>query len=109
MRCQKGKKQDLHLFSQGLLSNFAFFSIWVFFFEHSPLTGKQRKEEAISLTTLHLFHRHLDINQTITAESSPRHIASSWTQSRNHWFPRRKSLTSKLPVLPLLSKFEQIR
>ena len=31
---------------------------------------------------------HLDISQAITAESSPLHIASSWTENRNLWFPR---------------------
>ena len=41
------------------------------------------EEEAISLTPsyhLHLLRRHLDINPAITAESSPLHIASSWTE-----------------------------
>ena len=32
-------------------------------------------------------HRHLDISRAITAESSPLYIASSWTQTRNLWFP----------------------
>ena len=37
---------------------------------------------SLSLTALyhfHLLHRHLDISQAITAESSPKHIASRWT------------------------------
>ena len=41
-----------------------FFSIRVFFHEHSRVTDQQRKEEAISLTPLYHFHplhRHLDI------------------------------------------------
>ena len=66
-----------------------FFSIWNFFQKHSRLTGQQGKMEAISLTTLyhfHRLHRHLDINWTITAESSPLHIASSRTQTWNLWF-----------------------
>ena len=46
--------------------------------------------EAISLTPLyhlHLLHRHLDISPAITAESSPLHIASSWTRTENFCFP----------------------
>ena len=42
-----------------------FFSIWVFFHEHSQFTGQQGKGEAISLTPLYHFHplhRHLDIS-----------------------------------------------
>ena len=42
-----------------------FFSIWVFFHEHSQFTGQQGKVEAISLTPLYHFHplhRHLDIS-----------------------------------------------
>ena len=49
-----------------------FFSIWVFFYEHSQITGLQRKGEHISLTPhyhFHQLHRHLDISRAITAES----------------------------------------
>ena len=35
----------------------------------------------------HPLHRHLDISGAITAESSPLHIASSWTWTGNLWFP----------------------
>ena len=62
---------------------FFFFSIWVFFHEHSRFTGKQGKKEAISLTPLYRFHplhRHLDISLVTTAESSPLHIACSRTE-----------------------------
>ena len=51
-----------------------FFSISVFFHEHSQFTGQQEKGEAISLIPLYHFHplyRHLDITRGITAESSP--------------------------------------
>ena len=68
-----------------------FFSISVFFHEHSEITGLQRKGEGISLTPhyhFHPLHRCLDISWTITAESSPLHIASSRTRTRNLWFPR---------------------
>ena len=34
-----------------------FFSIWVFFYEHSRITGLQRKGEGISLTYHYHFHR----------------------------------------------------
>ena len=32
-------------------------------------------------------HRYLDISRVITAESSPLHIASSRTRTKNLWFP----------------------
>ena len=69
---------------------YLFFSIWVFFHEHSQITGLQGKGEGISLTPhyhFHPLHRHLDISRAITAESSPLHIASSRTQTGNLWFP----------------------
>ena len=59
-----------------------FFSIWVFFHEHSRFAGQQGKGEAISLTPLYHFHplhRHLDISLAITAEISPLHIATIWS------------------------------
>ena len=55
----------------------SFFSIWVFFHEHSRFTGQQGKGESIYLTPLYHFHplhRDLDISREITAESSPLHI-----------------------------------
>ena len=66
-----------------------FFSIWVFFHEHSRFTGQQGKGEGIYLTTVYHFHplhRHLDIRQVITAERLPLHIASSQTRTGNLWF-----------------------
>ena len=71
-------------------SSIFFFSIWVFFYEHSRITGLQGKGEGISLTPhyhFHPLHRHLDISQAITAESSPLHIASNRTRTGNLWFP----------------------
>ena len=62
-----------------------FFSILVFFHEHSRFTP---------LYHFHPLHRHLDISWAITAESSPLHIASSRTQTGNLW-----SLTTKLRAL----------
>ena len=72
---------------------FCFFSIWVFFHEHSRITGLQGRGEDIYLTShyhFHLLHRQLDISWAITAESSPLHIASSRTRTGN--LSKRKSL-----------------
>ena len=66
-----------------------FFSAWVFFHEHSRVTGLHEKGEGISLTPQYHFHalyRHFDISRAITAESSPLHIASSRNQTGNLWF-----------------------
>ena len=70
-----------------VLVSLFFFSTWVPFHEHSPITGLQGKGEGISLVPhpihrhFHPLHRHLDISRAITAENSPLHIASSrtWT------------------------------
>ena len=67
-----------------------FFPIWVFFHEHSRITGRQEKGEGISLTPHYhfpLLHGRLDISRAITAESSPLHIANSRTRTGNLWFP----------------------
>ena len=66
-----------------------FFSIWVFFHEHSQFTRHQGKGEVISLTPLYHFHplyRHLEVSRAIAAESSPLHVARSWTRTENPWF-----------------------
>ena len=66
------------------------FFIWVFFHNHSRITGLQGKEEGISLIRRYYFHplhRHLDISWAITAEGSPLHIGSSRTRTGNLWFP----------------------
>ena len=71
-----------------------FFSIWVFFHDHSRITGLQGKGEGISLTPhyhFHPLHRHSYISRAITAESLPLHIASSRTRTGNLW-----SLTTEL-------------
>ena len=67
-----------------------FSSFWFFFHEHSRFTGQQGKEKDVYLTALHHFHpfhRHVDINQAITARSTPLHIASSQIQTGKLWFP----------------------
>ena len=72
------------------LSAYLLVSIWFFFHKHSRFPGQQEKEEHISLSPLyhsHPLHSHLDISQTITAESSFLHIASSRTRTENLYFP----------------------
>ena len=66
-----------------------FFSIGVFFHNHSRITGLQVKGEGISLTCHYHFHplqRYLDISRAITGESTTQDIASSLTGTEN-WFP----------------------
>ena len=66
-----------------------FFSIWFFSWNHSQITGLQEKEEGISITPYyhsHSLHRHLDINRAITTESSPLHIGSRGTRTRNLFY-----------------------
>ena len=68
-----------------------FFSIWVFFHDHSQITGLLGKGEGISLTPhyhFHPFQRHLDISRAVTAASSPLYIACTRTRAGNVWFPR---------------------
>ena len=65
-------------------SFFFFFSIWVFFHEHSRFTGQQGKGEGIYLTPLYHFHplhRRLDIGRAIAAGCSPLRIAGSRTRT----------------------------
>ena len=65
-------------------------TIWVFFHEHSLITGLQGKGEVISLTPYYHFlplHKHLDISRAITAESSLLRLGSSRTRTENLWFP----------------------
>ena len=60
------------------------------FHVHSRFIRQQGKGEAIHLAPpyhFHPLHRHLDISLAIAAESSPLHVASSWTRTRNLWFP----------------------
>ena len=65
--------------SEVFLVKGVFFSIRVFFHEHSRITGLQGKGEGISLTPYYHFHplnMRLDITRAITAESSPLHMAA---------------------------------
>ena len=73
-----------------IVINLTFFSIWIFFHEHSRITRLQGKREGISLSPhcdFHPLHRHLYISRAIIAESSPLHVASNWTPTGNLWFP----------------------
>ena len=68
---------------------FVFFSIWVFFNEHSRITGLQGKGECISLDPHYHFHtlyRQLDISRAITPESSPLHLARNRTRTGTFGF-----------------------
>ena len=68
---------------------FSFFSIRVFFHEHSQFTGQQGTGKAISAVAFHHFHalrRHPDISREVTAESSPLHVASSRTRTGTFGF-----------------------
>ena len=79
------------------LSFRSFFSIWVFFHEHSRITGLQRNGKGISLNPhyhFHPLHRHLNISWTFTS-------AHSWQPdwNRETLVSECKSLTTKLCTL----------
>ena len=75
-----------------------FFSIWVFFYKHSQITGLQ---------DFHLLLRHLDISRAITVQSSPLHIASSQTRTSNLWFLSTNRLS--LSYAPLYTSYTIIK
>ena len=69
-----GKSTMSTNFRVSMSRNSSFFSITVFFHEHSRFTDQQGKGEGIFLTPLyHLYplQRHSDVNRTITAGSPP--------------------------------------
>ena len=77
-QCSQAMKQASKEAFENNIYIYIFFSIWVFFHEHSRITGLQEKGEGISLTPhyhFHPLHRRLDISRAIAAESSPLHIA----------------------------------
>ena len=90
---KEGRKDQIQGFFsiEGMVSFIVFFfSMQVFFHEHSRITGLQEKGECISLTPHYHFyplHRHLDISWAITTESSPLCLVSSRTRTGNLWFP----------------------
>ena len=66
-----------------------FYFVFSFYLSFISRTFRGRRR-AFLLThhyQFHPLHRHLHISRTITAESSPLHIASSRTQTGNLWFP----------------------
>ena len=83
-----------------LTKKFVFFSIWVFFHEHSRMAGLQGEGEGSSLTShyhFHPIHRHLHISRAL-------HIASH--QPVSNWEPlvsERKPLITKLRALKKFS------
>ena len=90
-----------------------FFSIWIFFHEHSRFTGQQGKGEVISLTPLyhlHSFHRHLDINLVIIADYR-RELTSAHREQlgsdRESLVSERMSLTTKPRALKTLKTLPQ--
>ena len=72
---------------------FSFFAIWVFFHEHSRITGVQEWGGGgggfFFTPHLHMqpLYRHLNISRAVTAEITPLHIASSRTRTGNVQFP----------------------
>ena len=74
---------------------FDLFSIWVFFYIHSRLTGQQRKGRLLLYFICTTYTRFM-----ITAESSPLQIASRRLElNREPLVSERKSLTARLHVL----------
>ena len=87
---QLSKSDDTIFSHKNQVHKFFFFSIWVFFHEHSRFTVQQGKGEGIYLAPLYHFHPlrgHLGISRAIAAGSSPLRIAGSRTRTRNLWFP----------------------
>ena len=85
-------------------NNWIFFPTWVFFHNHSQITGLQGEGESISLTLHYHFHpiryRHLGISWVIAAGSSALGIASSCTQVGNSLFPTSScKLLSYIPYI----------
>ena len=63
-----------------------FFSIWVFFHEHSQFTGQQEKGKVICLTGLYHFYplcSYLSISRATKAETLLLYIAKCRTRTRN--------------------------
>ena len=63
-----------------------FFSIWVFFHEHSQFKGLQEKGDVISLTGLYHFYllcSYLNKSPATKAETPLQHISSCRTRTRN--------------------------
>ena len=86
MKIDKCSKLECNLYDKEtffLLSGFSFTTIH----ESQDCRGRGRAFFLTPHYPFHRLHRHLDISRTITAESSPLHIASSRTRTGNLWFP----------------------
>ena len=75
-----------NFFSHKILT-FFFLSGFSFTYIHYSQDSKEGGWVYFELYHFHPFHRHLDISRAITKESSPLHIASNRTQTKNLWFP----------------------
>ena len=92
-------KSEITVNDVALLCNSCFFSIWIFFQDHSRITGLQGKQEGISLTPhyhFHLLHRHLDISRAITAESNTYTNSQQLGSNREPLVFEPKTLITKL-------------
>ena len=101
LRLMRASLNSLDIRSK-ILRRSHFFSIWVFFHDHSRITGPQGKGKGISLSPqyhFHPLHRHLrdqpgDYNRELTsAQSEQPHSSGEPLDSE------RKSLTTKLHAL----------
>ena len=98
--CRKEETSIFHVLAE--LKSFV--PVWVFFHEHSQITGLQGKWECRSLTPdnyFHLLYRRLDISRAITVDF--RELISTHSQhpdlNRKPLVFEGKSLTSKLRAL----------
>ena len=98
IRCHKVWKKNVFpmfwfsSFSRKTERKLLFFSVSVFFHEHSRISGKKENGEAIFNSSSYHFHplqRYLGISRTITAESLPLHLGSDRTRTGYLWFPLR--------------------
>ena len=95
----------IHVFDEACFS--FFYSIWVFFHQHSRFIGQQGKGEGVSLNPLYHFHplhRHLDNSRAITTGSSLLHLCQLSQQPDSNREPlvsESKLLTTKLRTLHL--------
>ena len=67
-----------------ILSQFSF--TWHHDIHNSQDSRGKGRPFLIPFYHFHLFHEHLHISRTITAESSPLHITCGQTQAGNLWF-----------------------
>ena len=56
-------------------------------FTNQRNAGERKGNSVTPHYHFHLLHRHVDFSRMIAAESSPLHISSSRTPTKNLWFP----------------------